>query len=260
MTASKQQHGSDIGGILRGAGGTDTVPLASVSDRIVSDILRLIRSGDLVPGQRLVEADFVARLDVSRGPLREAFSQLAAMGLVELTPHRGARICHVSRREALERVRLLEVVLGLAARLAAEQIDTNDNRAKLTAAAETFMRSRESTTWREFVGERDVFYRTLLPLTDNRELDKLVELMHMPLMRSLIRTVTPDERERQYDYYQQIIDAILAGDGKRAEDTMRRRMREILELYKELPDERFGSEPVDVQNKNRARRKNDALV
>ena len=48
--------------------------------------------GDLTPCARLGEAELATRLGVSRTPVREALSRLAAEGLVEVTPNRGARV------------------------------------------------------------------------------------------------------------------------------------------------------------------------
>lgn len=48
--------------------------------------------GDLVPGARLGEAELATRLGVSRTPVREALSRLAAEGLVQIVPNRGARV------------------------------------------------------------------------------------------------------------------------------------------------------------------------
>ena len=51
-----------------------------------------IADGDLLPGARLVEADLVAMLGVSRGNVRLAIDALAAEGLVERIPNKGARV------------------------------------------------------------------------------------------------------------------------------------------------------------------------
>lgn len=48
--------------------------------------------GDLTPGARMGEAELAERLGVSRTPVREALSRLAAEGLVEIVPNRGARV------------------------------------------------------------------------------------------------------------------------------------------------------------------------
>src|SRR3712207_4745843 len=52
----------------------------------------MIMGGDLTPGARLGEVELADRLDVSRTPVREALSRLAAEGLVEIQPNRGARV------------------------------------------------------------------------------------------------------------------------------------------------------------------------
>src|SRR3954462_7955428 len=51
----------------------------------------MIMGGELRPGARLGEVELAERLGVSRTPVREALSRLAAEGLVELVPNRGAR-------------------------------------------------------------------------------------------------------------------------------------------------------------------------
>ena len=51
-----------------------------------------ILSGLIPSGTRLGEAELAGRLSVSRTPIREALSRLAAEGLVEIQPNRGARV------------------------------------------------------------------------------------------------------------------------------------------------------------------------
>lgn len=51
-----------------------------------------ILSGRIPAGSRLGEADLAEQLAVSRTPVREALSRLAAEGLVDLVPNRGARV------------------------------------------------------------------------------------------------------------------------------------------------------------------------
>jgi DNA-binding GntR family transcriptional regulator len=59
----------------------------------VSHALReLILGGELTPGARLGEVELADRLGVSRTPVREALSRLAAEGIVEIQPNRGARV------------------------------------------------------------------------------------------------------------------------------------------------------------------------
>ena len=58
-----------------------------------------ILSGELAPGQRLVEEQIVQRFAISRAPLREALRTLANQGLVEHLPRRGTRVTELSERD-----------------------------------------------------------------------------------------------------------------------------------------------------------------
>jgi DNA-binding GntR family transcriptional regulator len=81
-----------------------------------------IADGDLLPGARLVEADLVAMLGVSRGNIRLAIEALAAEGLVERIPNRGARVRVISAEEAVAITEARMALEALIARKAAEQI------------------------------------------------------------------------------------------------------------------------------------------
>ena len=58
-----------------------------------------ILSGDLAPGQRIVEEQIRQRFAISRAPLREALRTLANQGLVEHLPRRGTRVTELSAEE-----------------------------------------------------------------------------------------------------------------------------------------------------------------
>ncbi len=60
--------------------------------RTVAAVRELILRGDFAAGARLGEVELAERLGVSRTPVREALGRLAAEGLVEIVPNRGARV------------------------------------------------------------------------------------------------------------------------------------------------------------------------
>lgn len=62
------------------------------AERAFATLRELILSGELAPGTRLGEVELAELLGTSRTPVREALSRLAAEGLVEVVPNRGARV------------------------------------------------------------------------------------------------------------------------------------------------------------------------
>jgi DNA-binding GntR family transcriptional regulator len=83
---------------------------ATSSQRTAGALRELILCGDFAAGARLGEVELAERLGVSRTPVREALTRLAAEGLVELVPNRGARVNSWTVAE-LEAVFDLRVVL-----------------------------------------------------------------------------------------------------------------------------------------------------
>lgn len=115
----------------------------SESESVIDGVRRLILSGQYASGDRLGEVELADTLGVSRTPVREALRLLAAEGLVEITPNKGARVVAWSPAELEEIFALRAQVEGLAARRAAERITTEaldeleqlaDEHAKATVA------------------------------------------------------------------------------------------------------------------------------
>ena len=71
----------------------------SLRQRVVKELRDAIVSGELVPGTRLLEEEISQRLEVSRGPVREALRQLEQEGLVVSFPYRGSEVLGVSEEE-----------------------------------------------------------------------------------------------------------------------------------------------------------------
>jgi DNA-binding GntR family transcriptional regulator len=69
------------------------------TERVLAGLRELILHGQFAAGARLGEVELAERLGVSRTPVREALTRLAAEGLVELTPNRGARVASWSVAE-----------------------------------------------------------------------------------------------------------------------------------------------------------------
>lgn len=87
-----------------------------------TELRRAILAGDMAPGQRLVEEELAAFLHVTRASVRAALIDLAAAGLVERIPNRGARVRVVTLDEAIAITECRMALEGLCARKAAERV------------------------------------------------------------------------------------------------------------------------------------------
>jgi len=94
----------------------------SLHDEILSRLRDHIVEGNIPDGGRVPERQLCEMLGISRTPLREALKVLAAEGLVELLPNRGARVRALSAQDLSELFDVMGGLEGLAGRLACENI------------------------------------------------------------------------------------------------------------------------------------------
>ena len=87
-------------------------PTVSLHEGLLVALRDFIVEGNLADGARVPERALCERFNISRTPLREALKVLAAEGLIELLPNRGARVRELSPDDVRE---LFDVIGGLEA-------------------------------------------------------------------------------------------------------------------------------------------------
>ncbi len=92
-------------------------------EQVKDILLHRIVSGELRPGERLVETRIAAELGTSQAPVREALRDLELLRLVESEPFRGARVREFGDEELIEVYPVRAVLEELAAREAAKRLD-----------------------------------------------------------------------------------------------------------------------------------------
>jgi DNA-binding GntR family transcriptional regulator len=103
---------------------TQTTPArASLRGRVVKGILHAIFTGQLIGGDRLVEEELGVKFGVSRTPVREGLSELAAIGVIRLKPNHGAMVCPFGQTQLREIYQVRRLLEAEATRLAAHHID-----------------------------------------------------------------------------------------------------------------------------------------
>ena len=102
-----------------------------LADQVKDRILEGILGGQYQPDARIVETQVARELNTSQAPVREALRALEALGFVEITPFKGARLRRPTRREILEAYAVRSALESLGARLAVPRM-TQDGIARLT--------------------------------------------------------------------------------------------------------------------------------
>jgi DNA-binding GntR family transcriptional regulator len=198
---------------------------------VVRDVVRGLYDGRYEPGQRLQEAQLTAAYGISRGPVREALNRLAAMGIVELTPQRGAQIRVLSVPEAIETLVVAQALISLAARIAASGSHSGPDRERLQAVTDGILAFPVGEDGAEFALARDSFYAALIALADNSELRRILPTVRIQLIRVQFRAVLQASDMRRRQDYRRIAEAIFAGRPADAEAAARNHLdRAITQL------------------------------
>ena len=95
-------------------------------DLVVEIIREAILSGELQPGERLLQDELADRFNVSPTPIREAMRQLVAEGILNHSPHKGVQVAEVKLEEVREIYLIRTVLEAWAVSLAIPQLHSSD--------------------------------------------------------------------------------------------------------------------------------------
>lgn len=201
------------------------VKSASAVERVVKTLFSGLMSRRFAPGQRLVEADLTAEFGVSRGTLREAFRRLAADGLIEIVPNRGAIVRRLSSRDVLELFEIRRQLEGLSARLAARRMALPAVREAFSRAIDPIWSDEPRRLIQSYMDENSAFHEAVYDASGNRQLAQVSRQLQLPAIMSQIdNLLTPAALEESVAEHREIARAILDEDQDRAELTMHRHL------------------------------------
>lgn len=192
-----------------------------------------LMAGDVVPGQRLVEAELAEAFGVTRASMRAALIDLTAEGLVERIPNRGARVRVITVDEAVAITECRMALEGLCAAKAAEKV-TDDEidalrqlGARMRAAVEDGEPMKYSALNREL-------HRMVREIAGQPVAAELLERLHGQLVRHQFRLATRDGRTHvSLPEHLAIIDAITRRDPDAAELAARTHLRSVIHALRE---------------------------
>ncbi|WP_318834883.1 GntR family transcriptional regulator [Burkholderia cepacia] len=148
----------------------------SLRQRVVERLRDAILDGTLAPGQKLVEKDLCAQLDVSRSLLRESLQQLQAEGLITNIVHRGPSVATITREEACEIYEVRRSLETLAANAFARNASTELVQL-LRQKLETLKQLGPGST-SSLLEAKNAFYATLIDGCGNRLVGQILTVLN----------------------------------------------------------------------------------
>lgn len=185
----------------------------TAQEAVLKELRELLLSGELAPGQQIVQEALADELGVSRVPIREALRVLEAEGQVVYEPHRGYFVTSLSLDELLEIYRIRSVLEAEAARAAVRRL-TDADVARMADALEAVEQASTAENLTEMASANRIFHFTLL---DAAGLPRLVRIVRQlwdatDAYRSRYYSA-PEHREAVRAEHRAILAAVQARDA-----------------------------------------------
>ncbi len=181
-------------------------------DKFLATLENLILTGVTKPRERLIEADLVQRLNVSRYLIRDGLKILEAKGLVKIIPYKGAVVTDLSEKE-IEDIFFMRVVLErLAIQLGLQNIRPADIKA-LKKLARQFEDCYNNNNIQNMISTNEKFHDYIFGLSNNPALTQMIVDMRTRL--HIVRYAawsSPEVLERIVEEHQLYIKALTKKD------------------------------------------------
>jgi DNA-binding GntR family transcriptional regulator len=195
----------------------------SAYQRLRSDIV----NGTYSPNQRLVEIDLTKTLEVSRPTVRAVLVRLQQDGLIELEANRGARVRSFSLAEAIEVLKVREVLEGLGAALAAQEA-TPAQLDEIGRTVDEMTRAVEGNDLLRYPMLNSRFHALIQSAARNPTLDRALVSLFFPLIRYRFRLVmVPGRKEQSLEEHRQIYEYLRHRDSANAERAAREHVAQV---------------------------------
>lgn len=203
-------------GVQKDVGSASAQPADAVYVQLHHELIE----GDLLPQQRLVEADLCSRLHTSRGTVRAVLLRLEHEGLVVREPYRGAHVRVIDEREAVEITEVRAVLETLAARHAA-MMATDDDVAAIRAVHAEMRPALESGDLLGYSDANRRLHARIVEASQHATAQRLLSELKAQLVRYQYRTVlVPGRPQQSWAEHTALVDAIVHRDPDRAAAAM----------------------------------------
>lgn len=182
-----------------------------------------------LPGMALSEQAVSEQLQVSRAPVRDAFRQLAAEGLVEAVPQRGTFVAHLNRAKIADAIFVREVIECRAAELAARAPQAlRQLLAHIVSRQATAAARKDYAT---HLAADEEFHHAILDLAGHPHAWPALRLARTGMNRIRHLAIPAVGSHRiAIDHHRMIVDCIVNGRPRDASEAMRVHVHSPLEF------------------------------
>lgn len=195
--------------------------LLPLRDVVFNTLRQAILTGELKPGERLMEIHLADKLGVSRTPIREAIRKLELEGLVTMIPRRGAEVAQITEKSMNDVLEVRRALDALCVELACERI-TEEELVTLKAACDEFEAAIRTGEVKKIAQADVALHDIIVQATGNRRLIQLVNNLAEQMYRYRFEYIKDiSQHEMLVEEHRIIYESILNKDKETAAQAAR---------------------------------------
>ena len=185
-------------------------------DVVFKTLRQGILTGELKPGERLMEIHLANKLGVSRTPIREAIRKLELEGLVTMIPRKGAEVAQITEKSMKDVLEVRKVLDRLSVELACERI-TEGEKEQLREACIAFEEAVQEGDFARIARADVAFHDIIVAATGNMRLSQMVNNLAEQMYRYRFEYIKDkNQHQRLVEEHKVIYDGILEGNKDKA--------------------------------------------
>lgn len=202
----------------------------SLVEQVHRSILSSIASGQLRPGERIIQEQLAQQLGISRQPVQQALTLLRKEGVLIDAPGRGLLVAPLDLQHVRHMYEVRAVIEGLAFRCAAER-NAKAAAARGPALIRAGRKAVAGGSYSEMIAADMAFHDVIYWLSGNPLVAPSMETHWTQTQRVMGAVLMRDDKPRDiWDQHEVMLAAVSAGDGETAERLARRHIMEAAEF------------------------------
>jgi DNA-binding GntR family transcriptional regulator len=188
---------------------------AVIHAKLLERLRDLIIEGELPAGERVPERVLCERFGVSRTPLREALKALAAEGLIELLPNRGAWVVQLTAEDVAQTLKVIGTLEALAGELACQRL-TADELAEIRARHHEMLAHHARRDRPAYFKANQAIHQAIVAASGNPVLAQTYAGLSGRIRRArYAANLDPHRWDEAVAEHEEILAALIARDGER---------------------------------------------
>ena len=205
---------------------------STLHGNLVANIRELIVEGDLEPGAKVPERILSERYGVSRTPLREALKTLASEGLLELLPHRGARVARLTAEDVDQMFPIMGALEALSGELACQNL-TEDQYAEIQALHYQMVLHYTRRELKPYFQVNQEIHEKILSASANQLLLHMYQTLSGRIRRArYVANMSSERWSQAVKEHEEMLNALAARDGTALAKVLKRHLRNKCETVK----------------------------